>query len=117
MKFVPYRVKIEGLSTPGLLALVAAKGDHQQGGILVDEVRQRVRILDALNAQDENGPGLLLEDADHDLLKRLINQFPFGMANADLLRIIDDVLDAKAPPPRVPDAAEPMLPGETKDAA
>jgi hypothetical protein len=42
---------------------------------------------------------LLLEDADYVLLVELTNAFPFAVAPPDLVRIIDDVVDAKAPPP------------------
>jgi hypothetical protein len=97
MKFIPYRDR-GTMKTTDVLTLVIAQGQHQQGGVRADEMRQRVRILDALE-RDKDAPGLQLEDAEHGMLQRLINDFPFSIAHRDLLQIIDDVNEAKPPAP------------------
>ena len=64
----------------------------QGSGINADEMRKRCRILDAL---DKSKNELNLEDADYTLLKNLFSSFQFGSAHPLLLKIIDDVLEAK----------------------
>lgn len=64
-------------------------------GIDVAEMRQRCRLLDAL--EKAQGDSLALEDADHALLVRLINAFQFATAHPQLLAIVDDVVEAKIP--------------------
>lgn len=60
----------------------------------IGEMRKRVRILDAL----EKAKGhLILEDADHQVLKAAIESFPWQAADSELLQIIDDVTEAKEP--------------------
>lgn len=66
-------------------------------GINADEMRRRCRLLDSL--EKATGDSLLLEDADHAVLSQLIRNFQFGAAHPKLLAIIDDVVDAKEPPP------------------
>lgn len=63
------------------------------GGIAVDEMRARCRVLDALDKPSASGP-LLLEDADHKTLVTALKGFAFGMASRELLAIIDDILNA-----------------------
>jgi hypothetical protein len=41
---------------------------------------------------------LIDKDADHEFLMKLISEFQFSVARPELLRIIDDVLNAKEPP-------------------
>lgn len=61
------------------------------GGIGVADMRQRIRLLDAVAAATET---LLLEDADYDRLKGLVEQFNFGLIHKDLLAVADAVLAA-----------------------
>lgn len=104
MKFIPYR-EFQGIKTRDILAMVASQGGGN--AVRADDMRKRVRILDALD-RDEKGPGLVLEDADHAVLRSLVADFPFSGASRDLLTIIDDVLDAKAPVVvQQPEAAKP----------
>lgn len=73
-----------------VLRLVA--GHSPQRAITIEEIRRRVRILDALDAADAE---LLLEDADAEVLVRALEGFPWNMASRELLEIIDDVLTAE----------------------
>lgn len=61
--------------------------------INLDEMRKRIKILDTLDAAEGF---LVLEDAEHQLLSVAVREFPWNVANRELLRIIDDVCEAKA---------------------
>jgi hypothetical protein len=93
MKLIPLR-EFPGLKTTEIIKTVTERTQ----GAMVSEIRARVRVQDAL--EKSVGPaGLALEDADHAVLVKAIDAFPFGMASKDLLTIIDDILEAKEPPP------------------
>lgn len=77
--------------TADVIRIVAERPTPGQG-ISPDEMRRRCRVLDALDAIE--GAELMLEDADHAFLVRLINVFQFGMANRELLAIIDGIVKA-----------------------
>lgn len=91
MKYIPLRTG-EKFNTKAVIGAVAGGPARQK----VDEMRRRVRILDAL--EKEPSTHILLEDADHEHLVKLVNEFDFGVAHPDLLKIVDDILEAKAPP-------------------
>lgn len=93
MKSIPLRDEAPFKSIEVITLVV--KQPVQGQGINADDMRRRVRLLDALEKAD--GDSLLLEDADHAVLVRLINGFQFGTADRRLLQIIDDIADAKAP--------------------
>lgn len=93
MKRIPLRDEAP-FKTRDVLQTVASQAAPGKG-IDADEMRRRCRLLDALEKADGNE--LVLEDADHALLVRLIKGFQFAAAHPKLLVIIDDVLDAKAP--------------------
>lgn len=59
----------------------------------VDEMRKRVKVVAELDAA--KGDTLVLEDAEHDLLKKALQEFPWNRAEAELLRIIEDGIDAR----------------------
>lgn len=105
MKLIPLHDEAPFKTREIIQAVVSQPGPGQ--GINADDMRRRCRLLDALeNAENDT---LLLEDADYALLVRLINAFQFGAAHPKLLRIIDDVNEAKEPKPElkvVPAAAE-----------
>lgn len=61
------------------------------GGVSVTDLRKRVRLLDAVDAA-ENG-FVRLEDADHEFLARLVNNFQFGLASRELLAVVDGILN------------------------
>jgi hypothetical protein len=93
MKSIPLRAVDGGVYTSrNVIAQVANLSPSRP--ISVDEMRRRVRILDALEKADDT---LLLEDADHAILKAAVEAFPFNVADAGLLRIVDDILEAGEP--------------------
>lgn len=59
------------------------------------EMRQRVRILDAVEGAKDL---LVLEDADYSLLKDITENFPFAIANKDLLAVLDTIINFKSVP-------------------
>lgn len=107
MKSVPLRHEAP-FKTIDVLKAVAIQPAAGQG-INADEMRRRCRLLDGLDGAE--GDALLIEDADHALLVRLVNGFQFGVADSRLLAIIDDVLGAATP------AACPAASAETGSAA
>jgi len=69
--------------------------------ISVDEMRKRVRILDALDAMGDTGR-MHLEEAEYALLKEALQTFPWGQASRLVVNLIDDVdnaAEAKVMPP------------------
>ena len=93
MKAIPLRDEAPFKTRDVLQAVISQPAPGQ--GINADDMRRRCRLLNALEAAE--GEALLLEDADHALLVQLINGFQFGTAHRDLLAVIDDVIEAKAP--------------------
>lgn len=89
MKTIPLREDGE-IKSRDVIAQVAKYAGKE--GINVDEMRRRIRILDALDAA--TGDALQLEDADHAVLVRALKGFPFAVAHRDLLRIVDDIEEA-----------------------
>lgn len=68
-----------------------------RGGINLDAMRRRIRIIEALEKTPADADQMLLEDADHATLCQLISGFEFSVARPELLQIIDDVIKAQAP--------------------
>jgi hypothetical protein len=93
MKSIPLRDETP-FETREVIKAVASQPSPGQG-INAMEMRQRCRLIDALEVA--GGEYLMLEDADHALLVRLINAFQFGTAHPKLLAVIDDVLHARIP--------------------
>lgn len=99
MKFIPYRNYGGKLpQTRDVILLVATQGQHVNGGLKADEVQRRVRIIKAVTSSAADESGLKLEDADHDHLVRLVNEFPFLAATIEIGQIIQDINDAGAAP-------------------
>lgn len=92
MKLIPLRDEVPFKSVDVIRTVVSQPTPGQ--GINADDMRRRCRILDAL--EEANG-NLVLEDADHAVLNGLVKSFQFGAAHPALLRVIDDVIEAKAP--------------------
>jgi hypothetical protein len=61
-------------------------------GVNVSDMRWRLQMLDKIDAADGE---LLVEDADHEKLNAMIATFPFGVVNADLVKIADAVEKAE----------------------
>lgn len=69
-----------------------------QKALSVDEIRKRCRVLDVFDKVGEKDHEIELEDLDHLTLRAAVEAFPWTQATPDLLRVIDDVLNAKTPP-------------------
>ncbi len=74
------------------VAETPSRDGGQQVPITIGEMRQRIRILDAL---DKSTDTLTLEDADYDRLVALFDVFPFGMAHRDIVALADAIAGAK----------------------
>ena len=68
-------------------------------GFTIEQIRSHLRLIEVL--EHGKGAAVLLEDADHAVLARAVQGASWAAADADLLAIIDDVLNAKAPEPTV----------------
>lgn len=64
-----------------------------QSGISIDQMRKRMRILDAL---DGSKGTMSLEDADYELLLDLLRRFPFGVADKEIVTIADAIENAES---------------------
>lgn len=64
------------------------------GGINVEQMRQRVNLLNALEGAEDM---LTLEDAPFEMLKNTIETFPFGAAHPDLLAVLEAAMTPVAP--------------------
>ena len=96
MKFVPYRNG--DVKSHELFKIVASRADQQGGTKGIEDVRARIRVLDALDKYPpESHLGVTFEDAEWTLLKRLIDDFPYAAVSRALMDVIDDVHQAKAP--------------------
>lgn len=70
-------------------------GSSPSNAITIEEMRRRVRVMDAIDAALEaSADKLVLEEADHQMLKQAVSTFPFSVAHKDLLAILDDVVNA-----------------------
>lgn len=61
-------------------------------GMLLDEMRRRIKLMDRLDASDD--VGIELDADEFKMVVGALNVFPFGVAHKDLLALIDDVLAA-----------------------
>lgn len=92
MKIITLRAGGAHPSKPVLMQVVSLSPAASIG---IDEMRRRCRILDALEKADDR---LLLEDADHEILRKAIESFPFQIAHRDILAVVDDVMAAATVP-------------------
>jgi hypothetical protein len=90
MKAIP--IRSEGDVTT--VAIVRGVVEAAPNGINVAQMRSRIRILDALDKASE---AILLEDADHAVLAEAVNGALWTKADRNVMRIIDDILEAGAP--------------------
>ena len=87
------------IETLGVLKTILGAPAPQ--GINIAGIRTRVRLLDKLEFVPVDAVSFELEDADHSDLSHILSGHTYGAASRELLAIIDDVLQAKAPPPAV----------------
>ena len=74
-----------------VLAAVVKRPLNPREGIAISEMRQSLRVLDAIDAS--NGT-LELEDADYSLLKEKINAMPWNLVDRRIIELVDDVNNA-----------------------
>jgi hypothetical protein len=74
--------------------LMTVMGNSPVKAITVDEMRKRVKVIDALEKMDDKGV-ILLEDAEYQVLLEAVNSFPWSQASYTLLGLIDDVVNAE----------------------
>jgi hypothetical protein len=103
LKYIPLTEK-DGLKTSEIVEAVLRYGGKE--GIAFEQMRQRSRIWDALDA-NKDPCGLLLEDADAALLIDLVKRFPFANASREVVRMVEAITEAKAPPAPLAQAPEP----------
>jgi hypothetical protein len=98
MKLVPVRISSNpNLNTAAVLKVVL--NQSPQKGLNIAEMRVRSKILDKVEAAERgDAKVLLLEDAEHQCLREACSTYPWPVFDRDLLRILEDVDGALAPP-------------------
>ncbi len=94
MKAIPL-LTLPALKTIDLIRTVASA--PPQGGMTLETVRARCRVLDPLDMLPENATELLLEDGDYQTLVMALKAFQFGVATKDILTVSDGILGATTP--------------------
>jgi hypothetical protein len=65
--------------------------EDRQAGANIDEMRLAIRVLDVLDALDENADVMELEDADYSYLQGRVQNARFGMVHPAIVQFIDDI--------------------------
>ena len=65
-------------------------------GVSVDEMRERLRLLELVRAA-EGMPVLELDNADYQLILTMLEGFRFGMVTKELVDIVDGILESSPP--------------------
>ena len=73
-----------------ILSILSTPEDRQAGAN-IDEMRRAIRVLDVLDALDEDADVLELEDADYEYLNGRIQKARFGMVHPAIVQFIDDI--------------------------
>src|SRR5262245_17831611 len=68
-------------------------------GVNIDEMRERLRLLQVIEHHPPMEKVLELDEGDYEQLVQLIKNFRFGMVTRDLIDIVDGIL---GPPPMAP---------------
>src|SRR5262245_44031488 len=99
MKFIPF-YDTERFTTLAIIETILAPTTDRH--INAAEMRKRCRSLDAVDEAEKATPPavhLLLEDADHEHLVKIMEGFDkFVVANKDLVKILDAIENAEKPP-------------------
>lgn len=93
MKRVPLN-EYGDLNARTVIATMLEEASGPQG-ITYGEMRKRDRVLTKLQAS-ANGY-FDLEDADYDVLRRIVDIFQFRFSRRELLAVLDDIVNARAP--------------------
>ena len=93
MKSIPLRTLEAADGSPAIeyasvLREVVRRPLNAQAGIQISEMRQSLRVLDAIDAS--NGV-LELEDSDYAHLKEKLLAMPWSMADKRILMLVEDV--------------------------
>lgn len=78
-----------------VLKTVVSRPLDPQKGADITEMRESIRLLDALDAADGT---LRLEDADYNLLTMKLKAFPWNVIDRRILQLIDDINNASELP-------------------
>ena len=79
-------------------SMLTSNAPGSSGGINLPEMRARMKILDRLDAAKDGA--VVLEDAEHDKLKKLLREFPFGVVHPELVKIADAIENANEAAPK-----------------
>lgn len=74
-----------------VLKTVVSRPTDPQKGADITEMRQSIRVLDAL---DRANGTLELEDADYDVLKHKLETFAWNLVDRRIVQLMDDVSGA-----------------------
>ena len=95
MKSVPLKVvevnEENKLDYKNEIRTILSTPEDQQAGATIDEMRLAIRVLDVLDALDENADVMELEDADYSYLQGRVQNARFGMVHPAIVQFIDDI--------------------------
>lgn len=78
----------------GLVSSTPKDPQNPQQGFDFKEIRERGKVCDALESAGPDVEEVVIEDAQYDKLKEIIEKAPYGSADRGILTIINNVLDA-----------------------
>jgi hypothetical protein len=90
MREIPGDAPIEVLKYAEVLREIVRRPLNPQQGASIEEIRQSVRVLDAL---DKANGTLELEDADYEHLKQKTLAMQWNVIDSRLVKFVDDVLN------------------------
>jgi hypothetical protein len=96
MKYVRLRLDDPQLNTLVILRVVANTQEPNKG-ITAEEMRSRIRLLDALDQANGKEPSptyLRFEDSDFNLLQKLMKTTQFAIVDRRIVEVADDVAGA-----------------------
>lgn len=102
MKLIPLRAEGE-IRTVDVIRTVLEEPGREP--IDIRALRARGSVLDLLDRVPAGADNLALGDADYATLVACVNGFGFGTGKRALLRIVDDIIEAKEPA-AAPEAVE-----------
>lgn len=96
MKLIPIR-EADKFST--LKVIEAVMNSSPQKALTPADMRARFKVMDKVEALQKDATELVLEDAEMKTLLEATTSFPWAVLDRDLLQVIEDMENAKAPPP------------------
>lgn len=97
MKYLRMKAAEVGTSSTAEVIRICVN-EPPQGGMKVDEIRSRLRVLDAI---DKAGTVLAIEDADAKVLQRCVASMSWKGVRPDILEFSDAVANLADVPPVV----------------